>query len=169
VTGIEDKILDLLNASGVNHELLEHKPVYTCRQMAKFLKTDQDLIVKSMILKTSEGRYLLAVLSGNMTIDYDRLARMVDTKSLSLAPVDEAEKVAECSVGCVHPFGNLIGVETYFDRKLTSHEYAFFNPGSHTKSVKINTRALVELVKPTIGEFVQPNSCTATAEPPKTH
>jgi len=154
--GIEDKILDLLNSSRVNYEVLEHKPVYTCRQMAKFLRTDEELIAKSMILKASEGRYLLAVLPGNMTIDYGRLARMVYAKSLSLAPVDEAEKIAGCSIGCVHPFGNLIGVETYFDRRLLGHEHVFFNPGSHTKSVRIDTRALVELVKPTIGEFVQP-------------
>ena len=157
MTGTEDRIMDLLKANGVKYELFEHKPVYTCRQAAKFLNAGQDLIAKSMILTSGEGKYLLAVLPGNMTIDYDRLARMVNTRSLSLAPVDEAEKIAACSVGCVHPFGNLIGVETYFDRKLLKYEHVFFNPGSHTKSVRIDTRALVELVKPTIGEFVQPS------------
>lgn len=156
MTEIEDKILDSLNASGVKYELFEHKPVYTCRQMAKFLKTDQDLIAKSMIMKKNDGGYLLAVLPGGMRIDYDRLARIVDTKSLSVAPVDEAEKIAGCSVGCVHPFGNLIGLVTYFDRKLLRHEYVFFNPGSHTKSVRVNTRRLIELVKPTVSEFVEP-------------
>ena len=40
MTEIEEKILSLLKAQGVEFEVLEHDPVYTCPQMAKFLKTD---------------------------------------------------------------------------------------------------------------------------------
>jgi len=153
---MENKIIDLLNAAGVKYQLFEHEPVYTCPQMAEFLATDQNLIAKSMIMKGADSGCFLVVLPGKMRIDYSRLARVVGTKSVSLAPVEEAQSIAGCSVGCVHPFGNLIGLETYFDKKLLRYEHLFFNPGSHTKSVKIATHALIEIVKPTINEFAEP-------------
>jgi len=40
-----------------------------------------------------------------------------------------------------------------FDGALLRQDYVYFNPGSHTKSVKISTRALVNLVNPNIFEF----------------
>jgi Ala-tRNA(Pro) deacylase len=156
MTGIDEEILRFLDASGVRYELVEHDPVYTCPQMAKYLKTDQSLIAKSMVIKRSEGGYLLAVLPGNMKIGHEKLARIASTKSVSLAPLNEAERIVRCSVGCVHPLGNLVNVETYFDRNLLRNEYVFFNPGSHTKSIKISTEDLVRLVSPTVSEFAEP-------------
>jgi Ala-tRNA(Pro) deacylase len=109
-----------------------------------------------MVIKRSEGGYLLAVLPGNMKIGHEKLARIASTKSVSLAPLNEAERIVRCSVGCVHPLGNLVNVETYFDRNLLRNEYVFFNPGSHTKSIKISTEDLVRLVSPTVSEFAEP-------------
>jgi len=149
----EEKILASLKAGRIPYEVFEHEPVYTCRKMAEFLKTDEGRIAKSMIVKKSEGGYVLAVLPGNMRINFARLAAVTKSTSVSLAPREEAEKIAGCSVGCVYPLGNIINLETLFDEKLLRQEYVYFNPGSHTKSVRINTRALVNLVRPTIAEF----------------
>jgi prolyl-tRNA editing enzyme YbaK/EbsC (Cys-tRNA(Pro) deacylase) len=153
VSTIEERILALLKAEGIEYEVFEHEPVYTCRKMAELLKTDEGCIAKSMIVKKSDAGLVLAVLPGNMKIDFLRLAAVIKSRLVFLAPREEAEKIAGCSVGCVYPLGNLVGLETVFDDKLLREEYVYFNPGSHTKSVKINTQALVKLVKPTIAEF----------------
>jgi Ala-tRNA(Pro) deacylase len=153
---IGQEILSFLNQNGVAYELREHEPVYTSPQMADFLGTGEEHIAKSMIMRKSDGGYFLAVLPGKLKIDFGRLADILGVKSVSLAPVIEAERIAKCSVGSVHPFGNLIQLRTYFDKKLLKNEYLFFNPGSHTESVKINTSDLVAVVKPTIIEFTKP-------------
>lgn len=153
MTDIEEKILTSLKAGGIEYEVFEHEPVYTCRKMAEFLRTDEGRIAKSMIVKKSDGGYVLAVLPGNMRIDLIRLAAATKSRLVTLAQRDEAERIAGCSVGCVYPLGNIMNLETLFDDKLLHQEYVYFNPGSHTKSVRINTRALVNLVKPTIAEF----------------
>jgi len=153
VNGIEGRILASLKAEGIEFEVFEHEPVYTCRKMAEFLKIDEGCIAKSMIVKKREAGYMLVVLPGNMRIDFLRLAVVTKSKLVFLAAREEAEKIAGCSVGCVYPLGNLVGLETVFDQKLMRQEYVYFNPGSHTKSVKIKTQPLVNLVKPTIAEF----------------
>jgi len=149
----EETIFTLLDSSEIKYERFQHEPVYTCPKMAEYLDTEEARIAKSMIMKTSSGSYLLAVLPGNMKVDFVRLAKLVEKRSVSLAPIEEAEKIAGCTVGCVHPFGNLLNLETYFDRKLTTSDNVYFNPGSHTMSVRIGTRNLIDIVKPRIAEF----------------
>ena len=156
VEQIDQQILSFLNQNGVAYELREHDSVYTSPQMADYLGTGEEHIAKSMIMRKSDGGYFLAVLAGKLKIDFSRFAGILGVKSVSLAPMIEAERIAKCSVGSVHPFGNLIQLRTYFDKKLLNNEYLFFNPGSHTKSVKINTSDLVRLVKPSIIEFTKP-------------
>jgi Ala-tRNA(Pro) deacylase len=153
MTDIEERILTSLNGAGIGYEIFEHEPVYTCRKMAEFLKADEGNIAKSMIVKKRGGGYVLVVLPGNMRIDFIRLAAVTKSRLVTLAPREEAEKIAGCSVGCVYPLGNIMNLETVFDEKLLRQEYVYFNPGSHTKSMKIKTQALVDLVRPTITEF----------------
>ena len=64
MTQVEEEFLAALKAQGIEYEVFEHDPVYTCPQMANFLKTDEAHIAKSMIVKKSDGTYLLAVLPG---------------------------------------------------------------------------------------------------------
>ena len=153
MAGIEDEITAYLNAQGVEYHVFEHDPVYTCPQMAMFLKTDEANIAKSMVVRRSDGSFILAVLPGNKKIDFHRLGTIVKSLPVSLAPKNEAETVTRCSVGCVYPLGNIINLETFFDEALLDQEYVYFNPGSHTKSVKIKTQVLVDLVKPTVAKF----------------
>ena len=153
MTGIEDEITSYLNARSIEYEVFEHDPVYTCPQMASFLKTGEATIAKSMVVRRSNGVFILAVLPGNKKIDFHRLGTIAKSLPLSLAPKNEAETVTRCSVGCVYPLGNIINLQTFFDEALLSQEYVYFNPGSHTKSVKIKTQDLVNLVKPTVANF----------------
>jgi Ala-tRNA(Pro) deacylase len=153
MTEVEEKILSALKAQGIEYEVFEHDPVYTCPQMANFLKTDEAHIAKSMIVKKSDGTYMLAVLPGNKKINFHRLGVVTKAAPVILAPKKEAEEIAQCSVGCVYPLGNIINLETLFDSAILRLEYVYFNPGSHTKSVKISTQALTKLVNPTLAEF----------------
>jgi prolyl-tRNA editing enzyme YbaK/EbsC (Cys-tRNA(Pro) deacylase) len=153
MTEIEEEIISSLKSVGIPYEIFEHDPVYTCPQMAKFLKTDEAHIAKSMVVRKSDGNFLLAVLPGNKKIDLRRLGVITKSAPVTLAPKKEAEEITRCSIGCVYPLGNMINLETYFDEDLLRQEFVYFNPGSHIRSVKITTRALVDLVKPTVVKF----------------
>ena len=152
---IDQEILGFLSKNEITYELREHAPVYTSPQMAEYLGTSEQRIAKSMVLKRSDGVYLLVVLPGRLKIDFVRLAKAVGVEKVSLAPVPEAEGLVKCSVGSVHPFGNLVGLKTYFDQHMLNLDFVYFNPGIHTKSIKISTADLVRLIKPTIIGFTR--------------
>jgi Ala-tRNA(Pro) deacylase len=155
VSKIDEEILGFLNQNGIVYELREHEPVYTAPQMAEYLGTSEQRIAKSMVLKRSDGGYVLAVLPGRLKIDFGRFAKTLGVEKVSLAPAADAEKIVKCSVGSVHPFGNLVGLRTYFDKHMLSLDFVYFNPGSHVKSVKIATTDLVRVVNPTIVELAR--------------
>ena len=94
--------------------------------MANFLKTDEVYIAKSMIVKKSDGTYLLAVLPRPGKIDFHRLGRETKGVTVILAPKMEAEEIAQCSVGCVYPLGNIINLEMLFDSAILRQEDAYF-------------------------------------------
>ena len=153
MSSIEEEIIAFLDRHKVKYDIFRHDPVYTCEEMAKYLKTDKNSIAKSMVVKKSGDGCVLVVLPGNMRIDFNLLARILNTESVSLAPIREAERLVGCSIGCVHPFGNLFQTPTYLDSSLFNSTYLFFNPGSHTKSVKMSTQELVRIVQPVVESF----------------
>ncbi|MDQ3098361.1 MAG: hypothetical protein M3Q44_01290 [bacterium] len=49
-----------------------------------------------------------------------------------------------------HPFGNILGLPTYFDTAIQENELVNFNPGSLTHSIQMKSIDLIRLVDPTI-------------------
>jgi hypothetical protein len=74
------------------------------------------------MLRKTDGEYLLAMLPGGKSTDFERFASIANANSVTLAPCDEAMSVAGCSVGCVHPLGNPTNLKTYSDKRLLQNE-----------------------------------------------
>ncbi len=146
---VEKKIFEFLGRKKVKYEIFEHKPVYTCKEMAKTLNTERKNIAKCMMLKKEEGGFILLVLPGNKSVDLKKISSFLGY-GVELAKPEEVLRIAGCEIGCVYPFGNLMNLETFFDEDILENEFVFFNPGNHKKSVKISTKNLLELVKPEV-------------------
>ena len=104
--------------------------------------------VKNLMLSTADGRIIQVVLPGDKRFDSKGVAKKVGTKSVTFAKPETVLDVAGCEVGCVPPFGHLKPVQVYMDRQLLWKKFVYFNPGVHSKSVKIEAGKLKELCKP---------------------
>jgi Ala-tRNA(Pro) deacylase len=51
------------------------------------------------------------------------------------------------------PFGDLYGVPTYVDKKLTDEDYIVFEAGTHTDAIRLAYRDYEQAAKPRIEEF----------------
>ncbi|MBW2988021.1 YbaK/EbsC family protein [Candidatus Woesearchaeota archaeon] len=146
----EKKIMKILKQNNIEVEVYEHEPVYTCEQAARVRGVAPNEGIKCLLLKSERG-FVLAITRGDLRLNLKKLAKLENTKKLRFANEDEIEKIAECQKGCVHPFCN---VKTYFDSILLSNETIEFNPGSHTKSVRIRIRDLLKLLNKPIIEHI---------------
>lgn len=147
---LEQEIMDILKARNIAFEVFEHEAVYTNPVMAEKLGVPVGETVKNLMLETTDGRVIQVVLPGDKRFDSKRVAEKAGAKKVTFAKPEKVLEVAGCEIGCVPPFGHLRPVPVYMDSELLAKKYVYFNPGVHTKSVKIETQHLRELCNPTM-------------------
>lgn len=145
---LEEKIVRMLEEQKVDCEIVEHEPVYTNPVMARVLGVKESETVKSLVLKTKEGRLAVLVLPGDKRVNWKEAAAGMQTKKVSFAKPEEVSEAVGCEVGCVPPFGHLTALPVYMDSDLTKKDWVYFNPGVHTKSFKIKAWDLKKLCRP---------------------
>ena len=145
---LEEKIIGMLEDTKVSYEIFEHEPVYTNPAMAEALNVTESETVKSLVLKTKEGKMIVLVLPGNKKVDWKQAAAGAKTKKVSFAKPEEVSEAVGCEVGCVPPFGHMTEIPIYMDPDLTQKNFVYFNPGVHDKSFKIKAWDLKRLCNP---------------------
>ena len=134
---LEEKIIGLLDEQKIFYEIVEHEPVYTNPAMAEALKVDESETVKSLVLKTKEGKMIVLVLPGNKKVNWKQAAAGAGTKKVSFAKPEEVSEAVGCEVGCVPPCGHFSVLPIYLDPELAKKNFVYFNPGVHDKSFKV--------------------------------
>ena len=145
---VEKKIKQILVEKNIPFEEFEHEAVYTCEQAAavRGLGTAKEGI-KSLIFGTEMGKFLLVLGPGDKKIDTKKIARLEKASRLSLATPEKVERIAGVPIGCVAPFGLKTRLKTYLHEELLEAEHLYFNPGSHTKTIRIRASDLLKLLE----------------------
>jgi Cys-tRNA(Pro) deacylase len=144
----EQKIKQILTSNQIEFEETEHEAVYTSHKAAKVIGLEaEEAGVKSLILKTKEGAFILVLNPGNKKVDTKKIAQMEDTKSVYFASPEEVLKVTGIPIGSIPPFGHKAKLKTYLNEELLDCEYLYFNPGSHTKTIKMPSKDLLRVLE----------------------
>jgi Cys-tRNA(Pro) deacylase len=144
---VEKKIKHILLSNKIKFQETEHEAVYTSQQAAQVIGLQtEEAGVKSLIFKTKEAEFILVLNPGNKKVDDKKIAQMENTKTLFFAKPDEVEKVAGIPIGSVPPFGLKTKLKTYLNEALLECEYLYFNPGSHTKTIKLRSEDLLKVL-----------------------
>ena len=149
-----EQILALLEKSHVPYRLTEHEPVRTSEDAARIRGVALQTGAKAMIVRNKDAYYLL-VLPADKHIDWKRMRAILHVSDLRLATEEEAEQVAHVKMGSVPPFGNLLGLLTYFDEGLFENDVVHFNPGSTTHSMAMKSADVRALVSPVVASFAR--------------
>ena len=149
-----EKIINLLESKHVAYKLTEHAPVRTSEEAAWIRGVPLKTGAKAMIARCKDDYYLL-VLPADKQIDWKRLRSILQVRDIRLATAEEAEQVAGVQMGSVPPFGNALGLPTYFDQGLFENEVVNFNPGSTTHSIAMQSADLRALVTPIVDSFTK--------------
>ncbi len=144
---VEKRIKQILIEKDIPFVEFEHEAVYTSEQAAavRGLGSAKEGI-KSMIFGTDMGKFILVLNPGDKKIDTKKIARLEKANRLFLATPEKVEKVAGIPIGCVAPFGLKTNLKTYLNEELFENEYLYFNPGSHTKTIKIKAADLLKVL-----------------------
>ena len=142
---LTERVKRILSDKNIEFEEFEHEAVYTSEEAARVRGlSSAKQGVKAMIFKAEKDKFILVLNPGDTRVDTKKIAELEHTKHLSMAKPGEVQKVAGVPIGCVPPFGLDTELRTYLNEELLEHEYLYFNPGSHTKTIKMKA---VDLLK----------------------
>jgi len=152
-----NKLLLLFRENHVDYLLYEHEPVYTSEQASKVRGVELKTGVKALLVrKVKEQQFFLADIAADRKMDFRKLEKLAGSRKIRFGTRDEVISVTKCEPGSVHPFGKLFGIETYLDESVLQNEFANFNIGLLTRSVRIRVDDLIRVLKPTmIGNFAK--------------
>ena len=132
-----EAILRLLDSTHTKYEWIRHEPVFTSEQAAAIRGMSIEQGAKSLLFKTKEGTFVLAVMPGNKRVDSKLMKAYLRTKSIRFATPEEVVDQMGCEIGSCYPFGVVAGLRTLIDLSLGKNEIISFNPGRHDISIKL--------------------------------
>ena len=157
-TKIPAKLLTYLEKAGINHEILEHKTVYTAFDAATTMKKKINEIAKSLLVKADKDYYVV-VLPADSNINFDKVGKIIkketgkNVKSVKIPGEKIMQTVFKIKAGTMSAFGKIYKLPVIVDTNLAKVKKAVFSSGSYNHSIEVATKDFIKLEEAILGSF----------------
>jgi len=156
-TKLPAKLVKYLEKAGVDHEVLEHRTVYTAIDAANTLKKKTEEIAKTLLVKADKD-YFVVVLPADQNLDFEKLNKCFMTagtnvKSVKIPGEKIMENVLKIKAGALSAFGNMHKVGVVVEKKLEKTKKAVFSSGSFNHSIEMAVKDFINMEKAIVGSF----------------
>jgi len=146
-------VADLLERKRIPYQLMPHTRAYTAQGIAASLHVSGWEFAKSVVVRTQDGRSLMAVVPGSRRLDLKALAGLIGSPVELLPEAAMARLFPGCEAGAEPPFGNLYELSVYVDERLARDQEIVFNAGSHVEAVRMKYEDWARLVQPKVARI----------------
>ena len=130
-----ERLIDLLDASGIAYRTLRHEPTRTSEESAAVRGEPLKNGAKALVLKVDDT-FRLFVLSAARRLDAGAIRRHFGARRSRFATADELMKMTGLVPGSVPPFGRpILDLDAFVDPSVLERERIAFNAGSLIDSV----------------------------------
>lgn len=134
---ISRMLTEFLDANHVRYQTIPHDPSYTAQELAASVHVPGRDVAKAVVVSV-DGKAAMAVVPSPSRVDLRRVRDVTGAQEANLLTESEfAGRFSGCELGAMPPFGNLYGMDTLVDEKLSLDSEIVFNAGSHTEAVKM--------------------------------
>lgn len=142
-----------LDAAGIEYKAHTHEPTLTSADAARIRGVALEEGAKALVIRVSKTKeHILCVMPAHLRLDTKKLRPHIGNR-MSFAS-DTAELV-DCVPGSVPPFGSVLGLKTYCDRRLLDNEYIHFNAGELTESITMKAQDYVSVEQPELIDLTE--------------
>lgn len=150
---IRNEIVRQLKHHEFEFKHLTHEATPTSEDSARVRGTKLEEGVKSLILRGKTSKKNIQVnIPSHMKLDMKAVSDAAGEKFEFESP-DVIKERFGIGVGGVPPFGHLLGLETYYDDRISKEHSSAFNCGMQTESIVMKAADLIALVQPKLGSF----------------
>jgi prolyl-tRNA editing enzyme YbaK/EbsC (Cys-tRNA(Pro) deacylase) len=156
---LKTPIIEMLEAQGVPYRLLPHsEPVFTVDAAAAQRGVVREEMVKSILLRDKDRRYVMACVTGDDRLDPKAVRRHLppEWKRLSFASQDEILSVTGCQQGAVAPLGLPEDVPVIFDQAIGACERVNISSGDPMAGLELASRDLIRLAGARLAPIAEP-------------
>lgn len=150
-----NKIITLLDQHSIQYQRMTHEETPTSEDSAKVRGTSMQEGVKSIIVKGKKtGKNYQFNLPSHLKLDMKAAAHIVGEKCEFEKPEVILERF-DLQIGGIPPFGNLLKLTNYVEKRVLSSERAAFNCGLRTESLIVRSADLIKVTDPVIESFAK--------------
>lgn len=144
-------VIDQLNSTGVQYEIVEHKAAHTVEEMSGLMIKNESEIAKNLFLRDDKKmRYILLVLQKEKQVNLRELAKKINSRPLSFASEESLQRFLGLPKGSVTPLGILNDesrkVEVMIDTALLSYHRIGVHPNDNTATIFLKLSDLENII-----------------------
>ena len=117
-------------------------------EVSRYLKIPLRQVVKTLLLKTSDEEFLLALCPGDRQVDLKLLAHHLNEKRIDLADRDEVHKVTGYFIGGVSPLGTRRELPVLMDSPILQESEISISAGRWGCQILIKPQSLRDVLTP---------------------
>jgi prolyl-tRNA editing enzyme YbaK/EbsC (Cys-tRNA(Pro) deacylase) len=155
-----DRVAADAASRGIEVEFTERAAVSSLDEAAALLGITPGEIVKSLVVKRSDGTFLFAEIPGDRVISWPKLRALVGVNKLQLPDAAVALEATGYERGTITPLGSSTAWPVYVDAALVGRRESM-GAGEHDLSLFVDADALISGLDATVADISEP----ATARP----
>jgi Cys-tRNA(Pro) deacylase len=140
------RVTTLLASLGIPYTVLPHtEPVFTVEAAAAQRGVVKEEMVKSILLRDRDGRYVMACVTGDAQLDPKAVRAQLpeEWKRLSFASADEIRAVTGFVQGAVAPLGLPASVPIFFDEAIARCPKVSISSGDPMAGLELEPHDLI--------------------------
>ena len=141
-----------LKASGIAFEITEHGRVNSLEEAAAARGVEPRDIVKSLVVRISQGRYAFALVSGDRQISWPKFRKVMGVSRVHMPDAQEAFDVTGFVRGTITPFGSLTEMEVIVDEPILGRKVSI-GAGAHGVAATVDADQMVEYLGATVADI----------------
>ncbi len=164
---IPARVKKYLETSGIAHEIISHKKVFTAYDAAATLKRELKDIAKSLLVQLDK-KFVLVLVPADKKIDLVKLAKKFQAKKVTIAREVVMSKLLKIKPGALSAFAKLHKIELVIDKSLLKSKKVVLSSGSYTESVIMKVADFVKLEAPHVVAVAMAGGYKLAVHKPKT-
>lgn len=129
-------------ARGLAVEIFARPAANSLEEAATLMGITPQDIVKSLVVKRSDGTFLFALVPGGRSISWPKLRTVVGVNKLQMPKADVALEATGYERGTITPLGSTTAWPVYADESITGRKVAM-GAGEHGYSLFVDADALI--------------------------
>jgi Cys-tRNA(Pro)/Cys-tRNA(Cys) deacylase len=114
-----DRAIGAAELLGLAFEVTRHGPVHSLEAAAAARGVQPHQLVKTMVVRVSEGEHVFVLVPGDREIAWPRLRALLGVNRLTMASADEAHEVTGYVRGTITPLGSRSTLPVVADASIT--------------------------------------------------